>query len=130
MDVGALRGYCLNRPGATAGHPFGPGALVIKVCGKIFAIIDEEVEPTTVSLKCEPEIAPLLRLSYNSVGPGYHLSKRHWNTITLDGEVQTNMIREWVDDSYDLVVDGLSRREREALRNEQRSGRTPPRGPA
>ncbi len=125
MDLGALRAYCLSRPGATPGYPFGPGALVIKVSGRMFAIVDEEGEPIRVSLKCEPEIALLLRSRYKSVGPGYHLSKRHWNTITLDGEVPTDMIKGLVDDSYDLVVDGLTRRDREAIRNERRTHQAP-----
>jgi predicted DNA-binding protein (MmcQ/YjbR family) len=110
MDFKALLTYCLAKPGATESHPFGPGALVIKVGGKMFAIIVEDTEPLTVSLKCEPEIALVLRNSHQSVRPGYHLNKRHWNTVTLDGTVLDEHVLEWVDDSYDLVLDALPRR--------------------
>jgi predicted DNA-binding protein (MmcQ/YjbR family) len=116
MNLEALRAHCLAKPGASAGHPFGPGVLVMKVGGKIFAIVGADEEPLTVSLKCEPEIAVVLRASHRAVRPGYHLNKRHWNTVTLDGSVEDDRIREWVDDSYDLVVDGLPRRVREDLR--------------
>jgi predicted DNA-binding protein (MmcQ/YjbR family) len=100
MDLDALLGHCLAKPGATASHPFGPGALVVKVAGKMFAIIEEDADPLRLSLKSEPEIAVVLRESYASVAPGYHLNKRHWNTVTLDGRtVQGEQVLEWVDDS-------------------------------
>jgi predicted DNA-binding protein (MmcQ/YjbR family) len=91
----------------------------MKVGGKIFAIIGEDADPLTVSLKCEPEIAEVLRAAHNAVQPGYHLNKRHWNTVTLDGTVAERQILEWVDDSYDLVVDGLPRRVREEIGHER-----------
>lgn len=112
MDLKELRRYCLGKPGAIEEHPFGPGALVMKVGGKMFAIIGEDSEPVTVSLKCEPEIALLLRDAHPSVAPGYHLNKRHWNTVTLDGTVDDERVREWIDDSFDLVVEGLPRKVR------------------
>jgi predicted DNA-binding protein (MmcQ/YjbR family) len=115
MDLQALRAYCLAKPGASEGHPFGPGALVIKVAGKLFAIVAEDERPLTVSLKCEPEIAIVLRNRYDAVEPGYHLNKRHWNTVTLDGTVDDSDVRDWIDDSYDLVVDGLPSAARAAL---------------
>jgi predicted DNA-binding protein (MmcQ/YjbR family) len=115
MDLKELLTYCIAKPGATESHPFGPGALVVKVGAKMFAIIAEDTEPLTVSLKCEPEIAIVLRESYESVRPGYHLNKRHWNTVTLEGTVQDKHVLEWVDDSYDLVVDTLPRRVREEI---------------
>jgi predicted DNA-binding protein (MmcQ/YjbR family) len=116
MNFKALSAHCLAKPGASASHPFGPGVLVMKVGGKIFAIVGEDEEPLTVSVKCEPEIALVLRAAHHAVQPGYHLNKRHWNTVTLDGTVDENQVRDWVDDSYDLVVDGLSRRVRDDLR--------------
>jgi predicted DNA-binding protein (MmcQ/YjbR family) len=88
----------------------------MKVGGKIFAIIAQDDDPLTVSLKCEPEIAVVFRSAHNAVRPGYHLNKRHWNTVTLDGTIGDSQILEWVDDSYDLVVDGLPRRIRENIR--------------
>jgi predicted DNA-binding protein (MmcQ/YjbR family) len=107
LDLEKLRLHCLGKPGAVEGHPFGPGALVIKVGGKIFAIIAEGADPLRVSLKCEPEIAVAVRRKYAAVEPGYHLNKRHWNTVTLDGSVDDEQVLEWVDDSYDLVFHSL-----------------------
>jgi predicted DNA-binding protein (MmcQ/YjbR family) len=115
MKLEDLREHCLSKPGVVAGHPFGPGVLVMKVSGKIFAIIAEDATPLEVSLKCEPEIALVLRDRFEAVRPGYHLNKRHWNTVTADGSVGRDQIREWVDDSYDLVVDGLPAHTREQL---------------
>ncbi|MGH3443651.1 MAG: MmcQ/YjbR family DNA-binding protein [Nitriliruptorales bacterium] len=116
MDLKGLRAFCLAKAGAAEEYPFGPGALVMKVGGRIFAIIGEDDDPHTVSLKCEPGLAVILRGSYDAVSPGYHLDKRHWNTVTLDGSVSDREIRDWVDDSYDLVVDGLARKVRDRLR--------------
>jgi predicted DNA-binding protein (MmcQ/YjbR family) len=117
MDLRTLRGHCLAKPGCTEGYPFGPGALVMKVGEKIFAILYEDADTATVSLKCQPEIAVVLRESYEAVLPGYHLNKRHWNTVTLDATVPAEQILEWVDDSYDLVLDSLPRRIRDELEN-------------
>src|SRR5688572_21971806 len=114
MDVDALRALCLAKPGASEGYPYGPGALVMKVAGKVFAIIADEANPPTISLKCDPEIAEALRQSYEAVIPGYHLNKKHWNTVVADGSVD-EQLADWVDDSYDLVVAGLPRRVRERL---------------
>ena len=115
MDLEVLLGHCLAKPGSTASHPFGPGALVVKVAGRMFAIVEEDADPLRVSLKCEPEIAVVLRESYASVTPGYHLNKRRWNTVTLDGTVQDEQVLEWVDDSFDLVMDALPRRLRDEI---------------
>lgn len=115
MDLTTLRAHCSAKPGATEGHPFGPGALVFKVAGKIFAIVGEDADPLEVSVKCEPEFGEALRRNYPAVRPGYHLDKRHWITVVLDGTVADGDLRDWVDDSYDLVVAGLPRRERERL---------------
>jgi predicted DNA-binding protein (MmcQ/YjbR family) len=110
----SIHDYCLAKAGATSGYPFGPGVLVMKVGGKIFAIIAEDDEPLSVSLKCDPEIARVLRASYDAVKPGYHLNKRHWNTVTLERDAPMDEIFQWIDDSYDLVVDSLPRRARPA----------------
>jgi predicted DNA-binding protein (MmcQ/YjbR family) len=115
--VRVLAAYCLAKPGTSDGYPFGPGALVVKVAGRMFALIADDLEPVRISLKCEPAIAELLRTSHGAVAPGYHLNKRHWITVTLDGSVDDE-VTSWIDDSYDLVVDGLPRRERERLRPE------------
>lgn len=122
MNLIALRTHCLAKRGVSESHPFGPGVLVMKVGGKIFAIIGEDDDPLTISLKCEPEIAVVLRSAHDAVQPGYHLNKRHWNTVTLDGTIKGTQIFEWVDDSYDLVVDGLPRRLREEIRSPSEPG--------
>ena len=86
----------------------------MKVGGKVFAIIGEESQPPTISLKCEPELVDALRAGYPAVTPGYHLNKRHWNTVIADGSAD-DKLPDWVDDSYDLVVASLPRRVRAAL---------------
>lgn len=117
MDLQRLRIYCLAKPGATESRPFGPDALVMKVRGKMFAIIADQAKPPTVSLKCEPDVAVALRGAHAGVNAGYHLNKRHWNTVSLDGAILDDDVLGWVDDSYDLVVDGLPRAVRSALRS-------------
>jgi predicted DNA-binding protein (MmcQ/YjbR family) len=111
----ALRRCCLALTGAVEEFPFGPENSVFKVEGKIFAISRLRARPLNVSLKCEPALAEQLRVSYPAIGPGYHLNKRHWNTIQLDGSLDDAMLRELVQDSYDLVVASLPRAARDAL---------------
>ncbi len=103
MTVDELRHCCLAMPGATEEYPFGPTASVFKVGGKIFAIASLAAEPLSVSLKCEPEIGELLRAGHDSIVPGYHLNKRHWITVTLGRDAPDQLVRELVEDSYDLV---------------------------
>lgn len=103
--------------GVTSGYPFGPGALVFKAGGKMFALVADDTEPLRISLKCDPDLALELRAQYPEyVSPGYHLSKRHWNTIEIDESIPASELGEWIDHSYELVVAGLPRREREKLR--------------
>jgi predicted DNA-binding protein (MmcQ/YjbR family) len=112
----ALRKLCLGFPGAYEEYSFGPTHAVFKVEKKLFAISALEVSPLTVSLKCEPELAEELRGSYpGAIVPGYHLNKRHWNTVLCDGSLPDQMVLDMLEDSYDLVVEGLPRRVREAL---------------
>jgi len=115
MDLKTLRSYLLSRPGAVGEHPFGPQPLVVKVGGKIFALLSEDATPLTISLKCEPAHAQFLRDSFGAVQPGYHLNKEHWNTVTLDGSIPDDSIRAMIDDSYRLVVGGLSKAARQRL---------------
>lgn len=104
-------------PGATSGYPFGPGALVYKVGEKMFALVADDVEPFRISLKCEPDLALELRAQYpGAVSAGYHLNKRHWNTIELNGTIPEEELAEWICHSYDLVVASLPRGQRETLR--------------
>jgi predicted DNA-binding protein (MmcQ/YjbR family) len=99
---------CLSFAGAYSEKPFGPETTVFKVHGKIFAITRLRARPLQVSLKCEPGLAVGLREAHPAIGPGYHLNKRHWNTVTLDGSLPAGMVRDMVEDSYDLVVSKLS----------------------
>lgn len=116
MELPYLRTYCMAKPGASESRPFGPDALVMKVAGKMFAVVGDQSQPLTVSLKCEPAVAEALRDASGAVAPGYHLNKRHWITVTLDGTIDDDDVLAWIDDSYDLVVDGLPAAVRAALR--------------
>jgi predicted DNA-binding protein (MmcQ/YjbR family) len=103
MTAGQLREWCLAMPGAIEDFPFAPGVSVFKVGGKMFALSSLGADPLTVSVKCDPVLAESLRSSYASIAPGYHLNKRHWITVTLDGDAGDAMVRDLVQDSYDLV---------------------------
>jgi predicted DNA-binding protein (MmcQ/YjbR family) len=103
MTATEIRSHCLSMPGAVEEYPFGPATTVFKVGGKIFAIASLTAEPFTISLKCEPEIGELLRAGHESITPGYHLNKRHWITVTLGGDAGDELVRDLLEDSYDLV---------------------------
>jgi predicted DNA-binding protein (MmcQ/YjbR family) len=115
MTPDELRRRCLAKTGAWEDFPFGPETSVFKVGQKLFAISQLDSEPLSVSLKCEPEIAVALRAHHPAVQPGYHLNKRHWNTVILDGSLDADQVMAMIDDSYDLVVASLPRAEREAI---------------
>lgn len=117
MDLEALRHYLLERPGATEDQPFGPDVVVYRIGGKIFAIIPLERFPHQVNLKCLPDRCVELREKYESVLPGYHMNKTHWNTVLLAGDVPDSVIRILVDHSYELVLSSLPARTR-ALMNQ------------
>ncbi|MEP6937542.1 MAG: MmcQ/YjbR family DNA-binding protein [Chthoniobacterales bacterium] len=103
MNIESFREYCLQKPDATESLPFGDDTLVFKVKGKMFALAALDEVPTTVNLKCEPDLALDLRDRYAQVRPGYHMNKKHWNTIEFDGDVPDLEIRRMIDHSYDLV---------------------------
>jgi predicted DNA-binding protein (MmcQ/YjbR family) len=103
----SLRDACLRLPGTREDFPFGPNVSVFKVAGKMFALSMLDSEPLAISLKCEPELAESFRAAYPAIAPGYHLNKRHWNTVTLDGSISDSMLEQMLEDSYDLVVAGL-----------------------
>jgi predicted DNA-binding protein (MmcQ/YjbR family) len=115
MNAADLRGCCLVQPGAIEDFPFGPETSVFKVAGKMFALSALDGSPLRVSVKCEPDLAVSLRDSYAAIRPGYHLNKRHWNTVTIDGSLPDQFVRELIEDSYDLVVSGLPKRTRDQL---------------
>jgi predicted DNA-binding protein (MmcQ/YjbR family) len=105
----------LSQPGAIEDRPFGPEPFVAKVGGKMFALLSEGHDHPTISLKVDPEEGELLRTTWDAIGPGYHLNKRHWVTITLDGSLPDDLLTELIQDSYALVVKGLPRAARESL---------------
>jgi predicted DNA-binding protein (MmcQ/YjbR family) len=107
--------FCLALPGAEETYPFGDEVAVIKVGGKMFALVSLSGDPGVVNLKCDPARALELRAAYPAIRPGYHQDKRHWISVDLDGVVEDDVVRELVEDSYDLVVAGLSRRVRDQL---------------
>lgn len=115
MDLPELRAYLLAKPGATEDFPFGPEPLVLKVADKMFALVTLHQQPLQISLKCDPLHAQVLREQYSAVQPGYHLNKQHWNTITLDGTIADEAIQAMIDESYRLVVKGLSKAARASL---------------
>lgn len=103
MSPAELRDYCLSFLGAEETFPFGPDTSVFKVGGKMFALSRLGAESLRISLKCEPALAEALRASHDAVLPGYHLNKRHWNTVIVDGSLPDRMVRDMIEDSYDLV---------------------------
>ena len=115
MDAAELQSWCVQQAGAIEDFPFGPETSVFKVAGKMFALSALDHTPLKVSVKCEPELAVALRDSYPAIRPGYHLNKRHWNTITLDGSLPDQLVRDLIEDSYDLVVSALPKRVQEQL---------------
>ena len=116
IDRDTLKSYCGGKSGVTGEFPFGPEVLVYKVLGKMFALIPVD-GPLQISLKCDPMLAIMLRETYAAVTPGYHLNKRHWNTVRIDGEIPDDEILEMIDNSYDLVVRSLPNVERKKLEN-------------
>lgn len=118
MDIETFRNYCLDKKGVTEGLPFGPDNLVIKVMGKMFTIASLDEVPLRVNLKCDPERAILLREEYpDTIFPGYHMNKELWNTLILDGTLSNSFILELIDHSYELVVQGLTKKLQKELQD-------------
>ncbi|CAL9410022.1 MmcQ/YjbR family DNA-binding protein [Streptomyces sp. enrichment culture] len=112
MTPEQLRAFCLDFGAAVEEFPFGPEISVFKVAGKMFALSALDARPLTVNLKCDPDEAVRLRADYpDTITPGYHMNKRHWNTVTVSA-LPAALVRELVEDSYDLVVAGLPKAER------------------
>lgn len=116
MTSEELKSVCLSFTGAREEFPFGEENSVFKVAGKMFALSGLGGDPLRVSLKCDPDLATALRTTYPVITAGYHLNKRHWNTVVLDGTVPDALVRDMIEDSYDLVVAGLSKSRQERLR--------------
>ncbi len=115
MNVEEFRIYCLSKPGVTESFPFDEVTLVFKVMSKMFALTGLDSERFTANLKCDPDRAIELREEYPEVQPGFHMNKKHWNTVDCEGGLSDQMIMELVDHSYDLVVKGLKKSEKEEL---------------
>ena len=112
MDFDVLQAHLMRKPGATEDMPFGPSALVLKVKGRMFALIGVDDDPLRINLKCDPDFAQVLRQRFTGIIPGYHMNKRHWNTVVLDGSVPDDLVLDMIDDSYELVVKGLRKADR------------------
>ncbi|MFB7508348.1 MmcQ/YjbR family DNA-binding protein [Streptomyces broussonetiae] len=113
MTPKELRAFCLSFNASVEDFPFSPETSVFRVLGKMFALTHLGAQPLTVNLKCDPEDAVRLRGEYEGlIVPGWHMNKRHWNTVTVDGGLPARLVRELIEDSYDLVVAGLPRAER------------------
>ncbi|MBJ2174857.1 MmcQ/YjbR family DNA-binding protein [Aureibaculum sp. A20] len=116
MNIEEFRDYCLNKKGVTEAFPFDESTLVFKVLGKMFALSGLNQKPAAVNLKCDPERAIELREEYDGIiTAGYHMSKKHWNTILLESRLSNKILEELIDHSYNLVVSGLSKKLRETL---------------
>ncbi|HBZ66765.1 MAG TPA: MmcQ-like protein [Bacteroidales bacterium] len=115
MNIESFHNYCLQKAGATDSFPFDETTLVIKVMNKMFALTDLE-DAFSISLKCDPDLAIRLREQYACVSPGYHMNKRLWNTVLIDGSVSDEIVMQWIDHSYELVVASLPKKVKDELR--------------
>ncbi|MBS0010504.1 MAG: MmcQ/YjbR family DNA-binding protein [Bacteroidales bacterium] len=115
MNVEEIREYCLSKKGVSEGFPFNDTALVFKVAGKMFALLDLSEENRGLSLKCDPGLALELRDKYPDITPAYHFNKKHWNGISLQGNLTPDLIKEWIDHSYHIVALKLPKKTRKEL---------------
>ena len=115
MTLAAIRTYCLSLPGTDEDMPFGPDALVLRVVGKAFCLMGTSPTENSMNLKCDPERALELRAAHPEITPGYHMNKKHWNTVRIDGALSDPMLQELIRHSYDCVVAKLTRQERQTL---------------
>jgi len=115
MNIEALREYCLSKKAVTEDFPFGETTLVFRVKNKIFLLVALDADPLQFNAKSDPEKAIELREEYSAIKPGYHMNKTHWNTVVIDGSVSAKLLKEIIDDSYDLIVKSLPKKSREEL---------------
>ncbi|HEY1871884.1 MAG TPA: MmcQ/YjbR family DNA-binding protein [Chitinophagaceae bacterium] len=115
MNIETLREYCLSKKAVTEDFPFGEETLVFRVINKIFLLVSLYANPLQFNAKCDPEKAIELREEHDAIKPGYHMNKKHWNTVIIDGSISTVLIKEMIDDSYDLIVQSLPKKLREEL---------------
>ncbi|MBS1653445.1 MAG: MmcQ/YjbR family DNA-binding protein [Bacteroidetes bacterium] len=116
MNIETLQEYCLSKPGVEETLPFGPDTLVYKVKGKMFLLTGLDSEEFSFNVKCDPGKALELREEFPCVLPGWHMNKKHWNTIMVDGSVSSKQLKEWIDHSYELVVQSLPKQVRDTLK--------------
>ncbi len=114
MNIEEYRDYCMGKKGVTEGFPFDEKTLVFKVMNKMFALTDVEGFQS-INLKCNPDDAIELREQYHAVKPGYHMSKKHWNTVSVGEDASDDLIYGWIDDSYNLIVQSLTKKLKEEL---------------
>ncbi|MBA2613233.1 MAG: MmcQ/YjbR family DNA-binding protein [Bacteroidetes bacterium] len=115
MSIEEIREYSLLKKGVTEGFPFDNETLVFKVAGKMFLLTSLNSSPIQFNAKCDPQKALDLREKYDFVQPGYHMNKQHWNTIICDGRASKKQVLAWIDDSYDLIISSLPKKQREAF---------------
>ncbi len=116
MNIEEFRLYCLDKKGVTEAFPFDRNTLVFKVMGKMFALTDVQ-SYSFINLKCDPEKAIELREQYDYVKPGYHMNKQLWNSVYIDWQLENKLLEEWIDDSYNLVAESLTKKLKEDLNN-------------
>ena len=117
MNIETLREYVLQKPSVTEGFPFGETVLVFKIFNKVFLLIPLDVEQLQFNVKCDPEKVIELREQYPCVLPGYHMNKKHWNTVVVDGSVNQKILHKWITDSYFLVIAGLTKKQQKELQS-------------
>lgn len=115
MNIETFREYCISKKAVTEDFPFGETTLVFRVKEKIFLLVSLDANPLQFNAKCEPEKAIELREEYAAIKPGYHMNKKHWNTVIIDGSISSKLIKEMIDDSYNLIVQSLPKKLREEL---------------
>ncbi len=115
MNIETLREYCLSKKAVTEDFPFGETTLVFRVKEKIFLLVSLNASPLQFNAKCDPEKAVALREEYDAVKPGYHMNKKHWNTVVIDGTISNALIKTIIDDSYNLIVQSLPKKIKEEL---------------
>jgi predicted DNA-binding protein (MmcQ/YjbR family) len=117
MNAAAIENYLSKLKGAESSYPFGPDALVYKIMGKMFALVSQTEEIPRITIKCDPSDGAMLVSQYKSVTPGYHMNKKHWITITLDGELPSNLLEDLCTSSYRLIVSKLTKKNQASLNN-------------
>ncbi len=112
MNLSFIQDYCMAKKGVEETLPFGPDTLVYKVMGKAFLLTGINDEVDSFNVKCDPDKAVELREQYESIQPGYHMNKKHWNTVMMNGSLSLKLIKECIDDSYNLVVSAFTKKDR------------------